>query len=201
MESLDKAVDMIMQWTSDRKKERDEVMVQLEAVIVEMREAIQIWQGYLNSPGESGDQWTLVSWLGPQQVKALHEVNLKAKERLERVCKMAGPAAGRFIWFDKDIVEMAYRQLNPGETGPDAAKSAIQVMGERIDYVRNLIERIRTAKPPAKKAAAQSTRKAGGKKSAKNKKAVKKKSKAAKSKKKAAAKARKGVNKKAPKSK
>jgi hypothetical protein len=183
MKSLDKAVDLVLQWTSDRKKERDEVLSSLDSVIADCREAIKVWQGYLDSPGEPGDQWTLVSWLGPQRVKTLHEINLKAKERLERVCHMAGPAVGRFIIFDEDIVEMAYRQLNAGETGTDAAKSAIETMGRRIDYIRDLSEHIRAAKPPTKKAPARPKAKAGGKKSAKKKKPSKKKTKTGKPKK------------------
>jgi len=180
MSSLDTAVDLVLQWTSARPKQREEILALLEDVIAGSREGIRVWQGYLEAPG---DQWTLVSWLGPERARQLHEINLKTKERVERVCLLAGPEAGRFAIFDNDVIEMAYRQLNPGETGAEAAKTAIQVMGERIDHLRGLIERIRTTKPPAKKATVKKkavkvkkkTRPARAKKKPAGKKALKSK--------------------------
>ncbi len=152
MYSLDKAVGLVTKWPADRKKERDEIISLLEEVIKDCRNAIQVWQGYLDAPGDPGDRWTLISWMGPERVKQLHEINLSAKEHIKRVSGIAGPEASRFIIFDEDIIEMAYRQLRPDETGPDAAKAAVQVMNGRIDYVRGLIERIRSTAPTGKPA-------------------------------------------------
>src|SRR3990172_4140352 len=94
----------------------------------ECQATVQVWQGYLAKPGTPGDQWTIVSWIGPDRAKQLHGINLRAKQNVEEVCRMAGPQAGRFIGLEEnvDIIEMAYRMLKPGETGTDAAKAAIQ---------------------------------------------------------------------------
>jgi hypothetical protein len=62
---------------------------------------------------------------------------------------------------------MAYRMLKPGETGTDAAKIAAQRLQERMDYIRGLMQRLRTAKPASKPAAKQSAPKKAGKKAAK----------------------------------
>ena len=163
MYSLDKAVELVVQWPADRKKDRDEIISLLEEVVKDCRNAIQVWQGYLNASGDPGDKWTLISWMGPERVKELHEINLSAKEHIKRVSEFAGPEASRFVIFDEDVIEMAYRQLQPDETGPDAARLAIQRMGERIDRIHTLIERIRTTKPPIKKTSkARPARKAAG---------------------------------------
>ena len=174
MYSLDKAVELVLQWPADRKKDRDEIISLLEGTIKDCRNAIQVWQGYLDTPGDPGDQWTLVSWMGPERVKKLHEINLSAKEHIKRVSDIAGPETGRFVIFDEDVIEMAYRQLRPDETGPDAAKAAIQHLGKRIDHIHDLIERIRTTKPAIKKTSkARTARKAAGKRPPKKKKAGK----------------------------
>lgn len=60
---------------------------------------------------------------------------------------MAGPRAGRFVALDDDVIEMAYRMLKPGETGVDAAKTAVQRLQERMDYIRGLMQRLRAARP------------------------------------------------------
>jgi hypothetical protein len=109
---------------------------------------VQVWQGYLAKPGAPGDQWTIVSWVGPDRAKQLHEINLRAKQNVEEVCRMAGPRSGRFVALDDDVIEMAYRMLKPGETGADAAKTAVQRLQERMEYIRGLLQRLKAA--PAK---------------------------------------------------
>ena len=160
MDSLDRAIELIMRWKADRQKQRADVLSRLEAVVKECQTAVQVWQGYLAKPGAPGDQWTIVSWVGPDRAKQLHEINLRAKQNVEEVCRMAGPRSGRFVALDDDVIEMAYRMLKPGETGADAAKTAIQRLQERMDYIRGLMQRLRGAKPASKVAST----KASGKK-------------------------------------
>jgi hypothetical protein len=74
---------------------------------------------------------------------------------------MAGPAAGRFVALDEDVIEMAYRQLKPGESGIEAARTAVANTQKTMDYLRGLIERVRSAKAPA--AAKKPAKKAGKK--------------------------------------
>lgn len=162
MNSLDRAVELVLQWTAERQKDRSEVAGFLEELIGDCRAALAIWQEYVAAPGAPGDKFSLVSWVGPDRAKRLHEINLRAKERLEHACRLAGPRAGRFATLDEDIVEMAYRHLQPEETGPQAAQKAIEGLNARIDTVRRAVERIRAA-PPAQKAAGREKPTAKGK--------------------------------------
>lgn len=179
--SLDRAVELISRWKAERQKQRAEALARLETVVKESQAAIQVWQGYLDKPGAPGDRWTLISWVGPERAKQLHNINLRAKENVKAVCHLAGPQAGRFIALegDVDVVEMAYRMLQPDESGPDAARTALQRQQERIDYIKGLIQRIRAGKPEAasakKSAPVKSKKKAAVKKSPKKKKAPAKK--------------------------
>ena len=147
MDSLDRAIELVMRWKADRQKQRADVVSRLEAVVKECQAAVQVWQGYLAKPGAPGDQWTIVSWVGPDRAKQLHEINLRAKQNVEEVCRMAGPRSGRFVALDDDVIEMAYRMLKPGETGVDAAKTAVQRLQERMDYIRGLMQHLRAARP------------------------------------------------------
>jgi len=164
MDSLDRAIELVMRWKADRQKQRADVQSRLDAVVKECQTAVQVWQGYLAKPGASGDQWTIVSWVGPDRAKQLHEINLRTKQNLEEICRMAGPRSGRFVGLDDDVIEMAYRMLKPSETGADAAKTAVQRQQERMDYIRGLMQRLRTAKPASKPAAKQSAPNKAGKK-------------------------------------
>ena len=182
MDSLDRAVELISRWKADRQKQRAEVLTRLEAVAKECQSAVQVWQGYLDKPGAPGDQWAIVSWIGPERAKQLHEIDLRAKAEVEAVCRLAGPQAGRFIALEgsANVIEMAYRMLNPGESGTDAARTAVQRQQEHIDYIRGLMQRVRAGKPagktaPAKKAASAKGKKKAAAKSVKKKKAPKKK--------------------------
>ena len=165
MNSLDKAVELVLRWKADRQKDRAEIVARLEGVIKECQAATQVWQGYLAKPGAPGDQWTIISWIGAERAKQLLDINLRAKHMVEEACRMAGPEAGRYVNFDEGPVETAYRQLKQGESGGDAAKTAVERLQARMNYLQGLIERIRSAKPaaaPAKGAA----KKAAGKKAA-----------------------------------
>lgn len=177
MDSLDRAIDLVSRWKADRNKQRAEVVTCLESVIKDCEAAGKIWQDFLDKPGAPGNERSPMSWVGPDRARQLHEINLRAKARVAEICRLAGPVAGRFAALDEDMIEMAYRQLQPGESGIDAARTALQNMRARMDYLKGLIERMRSAKAPA--AGKKSAKKAG-------KKTVKKKSGARPAKKKAA---------------
>jgi hypothetical protein len=155
MDSLDRAIELVTRWKADRQKQRADVLSRLDAVVKECQTAVQVWQGYLAKPGAPGDQWTIVSWVGPDRAKQLHEINLRAKQNVEELCRMAGPRSGRFVALDDDVIEMAYRMLKPGETGADAANTAVQRLQERMDYIRGLMQRLRTDKAASKSAPAK----------------------------------------------
>ncbi len=176
MDSLDRAIDLVARWKADRGKQRAEVLTRLESVIKDCQAAMKVWEDFLGKPGAPGGEWTIVSWVGPARAKQLHEINLRAKASVEEVCRLAGPAAGRFAGLDEDVIEMAYRQLKPGESGIDAAKAAVANTQKTMDYLRGLIERVRSAKAPAAgKSPAKKARKKTAAKPAKKKAAPKKK--------------------------
>jgi len=164
MDSLDRAIDLVSRWKADRGKQRAEVLTHLESVIKDSQAAMKVWEDFLGKPGAPGDHWTIMSWIGPIRAKQLHEINLRAKVSVEEVCRLAGPAAGRFVALDEDVIEMAYRQLKPGESGIDAAKTAVANSQKTMDYLRGLIGRVRSAKAPA--AAGKSPAKKAKKKTA-----------------------------------
>jgi hypothetical protein len=177
MDSLDRAIDLVSRWKADRGKQRAEVLARLESVIKDCQAASKVWQDFLDKPGARGDHWTIMSWIGPARAKQLHEINLRAKTSVEDVCRLAGPAAGRFAGLDEDVIEMAYRQLKPGESGIDAAKTAVANTQSYMEYLRGLIERARSAKAPAAagKSPVKKARKKTAAKPAKKKAAPKKK--------------------------
>ena len=182
MNSLDRAIELVMRWKADRQKQRADVLTRLESVVKECQAAVQVWQGYLAKPGTPGDHWTIVSWIGPDRAKQLHEINLRAKQNVEEICRMAGPQSGRFIGLEEniDVIVMAYRMLKPGETGVDAAKAAVQQQQERMDNIRGLMQRIRAGKPeskmtPTKKGTPTKAKKKGAVNPVKRKKAPAKK--------------------------
>lgn len=147
MQSLDRAVDALV--SGGTASARTAAIADLESLLEDCTAALQVWEQYLNAPGAAGDRWTIVSWVGPQRVKRLHEINLVARERIGRIAAAAGPSVSRSMTMPDDLIEMGYRQLHDGETGTDAATKAIEVMKERIQRLRNLVERLRSA-PPAK---------------------------------------------------
>ncbi len=172
MNSLDRAAELVLRWKANRQNERQEVLANLEATVKDCQAALQVWQGFLDKPGASGDQRTIISWVGAVRAKQLFDINLEAKKKVEHVCQMAGPEASRFIMFDEDVIELAYRQLKADETGLDAAKNAVEHLRARDNYLSGLIDRIRSAKP-ATANAKSSGKKMVGKKSHTKKKAKK----------------------------
>ena len=131
----------------------------LESVILDCQTAKGVWQGFLDKPGAPGDHWTLVSWVGPERAKQLHEINLRAKQAVDQICRLAGPQAGRFVALDEDVTEMAYRQLKPGETGVEAARASIASLQVLADELREMKERLRRPPAPASKVAKKALKK------------------------------------------
>ncbi len=182
MDSLDRAIDLVSRWKADRNKQRAEVVTCLESVIKDCEAAGKVWQDFLDRPGAPGAFGSLVIAAGPDRARQLHEINLRAKALIAEVCRLAGPAAGRFVALeDEDVIEMAYRQLRAGENVADAARSALQNLQARTDYLKGLIKRAQTAgvpsagKRPAKKTPKKTVNKKAAARPAKKKTAPRKK--------------------------
>ncbi len=143
MKSLEQAVALIGQWGPERAKDRQQILSRIDGLSSSCSEAINIWQRYLDAPGAAGDEWTILSWVGPERAKRLHEINLEASELLRQAGAIAGPEAVRFHAYENDLVEMAYRRLTTGETGPDVARSAIERMHTRRAYLNQVAARIK----------------------------------------------------------
>jgi hypothetical protein len=183
MYSLEKAVEQVSRWPSGKDKERARLAGLVDDMIRRCQEAKKVWEGYLASPGAPGTSFALLSWVGPARARQLHEINLAARAALLKVTADAGPGAGRFANLDEDVIEMAYRQLEPGETGPDAARKAVSRLDEQVSYLGSLRKRLLTAKgktasaakTAAPKKAAPARKPAGKKKATPAKKPAKKK--------------------------
>lgn len=185
MYSLSKAADLVSRWPVSMQAQRAAMVARLDALVACCQEATRIWQSYASSPGAPGDRHSLVVWVGPERARQLFDIQLAARREAQALCDLAGPAAGRLVGLDEQVIETAYRQLGEGETGSQAAATALARLDQRIQYLNGLKQRLRAApmvkagasagkKPTAKKPVfAKKT--ATGKKSAAKKAAPKKK--------------------------
>jgi hypothetical protein len=193
MKSLETAIAVIAKWPATKQKERAAAKAALAGLIADCEAAVKLWEGYLVAPTGSGDRWSIITWIGADRGKQLHEINLDAKARLAAICRSAGGRAARTVDLEDDLIETAYRMLKSGETGIDAAHSAVRTLQGRVEYLRGLSAQLAAA-PAAPKAGAKPKRAAGKPKAAKKKSAPAKKAakkQAAKKSKKSAAKPKK----------
>ncbi len=173
MKSLEAAITAIAKWPATKQKERASAQAALAGLIADCEAAIKVWEGYLAAPTTAGDRWSIVSWIGAERAKQLHELNLSAKARLAQICRSAGGKAARTVDLEDELIEMAYRMLKPGETGTDAARSAVQTLQQRIEYLRGLSAQLAASPPAVKPTVAARSKPAAGKPGP-NKKAAKK---------------------------
>ena len=159
MHYLTRAITQIEQGKAHRQINRKQAIACLEAVIAKCAEASKVWQDYLGSPGVPGDKWSVLSWVGAERAKRLHEIGLEARARMIEASLGSGDNSSG---LEDAIIELAYGQVKDGETGQDVAKLAIQRMQERVQEIRKLIARIeaapqasiksmKTSVPPARK--------------------------------------------------
>lgn len=174
MNSLDSAIAVIAKWPATKQKERATAKATLAGLIADCGAAIKVWEGYLAAPAGSGDRWSIVTWIGADRAKQLHEINLDAKVRLAAICGTAGGRAARAVDLEDDLIETAYRMLKPGETGIDAAQSAVRTLQGRVEYLRGLSATL-AASPATSKTGAKPKRAAGKPKAARKKPAPAKK--------------------------
>lgn len=174
MNSLETAVAVISKWPASKAKEQAAARAALAGLIADCEAAVKVWEGYLAAPTTSADRWSIVSWIGAERAKLLHELNLSAKARLALICRSAGGMAARTVDLEDELIEMAYRMLRPGEAGPDAARSAVQALQGRIEYLRGLSAQLAARPPDAKPKSGAGRPKPAARKSAPSKKAAKK---------------------------
>lgn len=129
-------------------KTRGAMGAELERLSQDCAAAINVWKDFLARPVNQGDAWSIVAWVGPARAKQLHEINLAARARLHAIAQLAGGEAARLMDYEEEPIEMAYRQLKPGETGVDAANVAVAKLTERA----RLFDRLRAdlGKAPVK---------------------------------------------------
>jgi hypothetical protein len=171
MYSLNKAIELVSRLPSSKQSQRAEVASLLDGLIARCEDASKLWQGYAKSPGAPGDRFSLVTWVGADRARQLFDIHLAARHQAQRLCDLAGPAAGRLLGLDEDVIEMAYRQLGEGETGSQAAEAALAKLNQRIQYLNGLKQKLRAAPPAGKPAAKAPAKKA---KTAKKKPAARK---------------------------
>lgn len=182
MQILDQTVEAVRVQGSKGRVNGAQVAATLETIAECGEQALRIWQGYLNSPGAPGDKYSIVSWIGAERAKQLHELSLKAHDLMYSLRASTGEQA-RFLVLGETPVVLAYRGLKEGETGPQAAQAAIAAQQESIAHTRVLAGQVRNfkssgtaaaKKPAGKKAAPKAAKKAAPKKKQAPKKSAKK---------------------------
>ena len=196
MNTLDRAVDALLEPRPSWQQVRKQAIVDFEAIIAHCNSAIDIWKKNQGASSPQIDIPTLVNSIGPEPAKALSELNLEVRVLSQNIAEDAEPYyLGSAINMEPHIIEEAYRQLGSEEKVADVARDAIATMQERIKWLQGLVKKIQSAGAPKKSPA---TKKSGKSKS--KKKIVKKKTKK-KAAKKAAKKKKKVVKKKVKKKK
>lgn len=198
MQVLDQAVAAIQARAGKGRVDGAQVAARLRAIATCGEQAAGLWQAYLDKPGAPGDKYAMVTWIGPERAKQLHELSLKAHELVKEVCAAAGDQA-RFLVLDESPIVLAYQMLKDGETGLDVAKAALARQQAGVAHLRALADKVAAIK--AAGGAKPAARKAAGKKPAAKRASPKSAKKAAPKKKPAAKKkaGKKGAKKKAGK--
>ena len=179
MQILDLAVEAIRKQGAKGRVNSAPLAAKLEAIAACGDQAARIWQGYLDKPGAPGDKYTVMSWVGAERAKQLHELSLQAHGLVKDVCAAAGGQA-RFLVLDESPIVLAYRGLKEGETGPQAAQVLLAEQQATNKHLRALADKLRAikstaAKPVKKPAAKKAAPKAANKKAAAKKKTSAKK--------------------------
>ena len=173
MQILDLAVEAIRKQGAKGRLSAAQLAAKLEAIAACGDQAARIWQGYLDKPGEPGDKYTIVSWVGAERAKQLYELSLQAHVLVKDVCAAAGNQA-RFLVLDESPIALAYRGLKEGESGPQAAQVLLAEQQVTNKHLRALADKLRAIKSVTAKAK-KTVSKAVKKKSAPKKKATAKK--------------------------
>jgi hypothetical protein len=188
MQILDLAVEAIRKQGTKGRVSGAQLAAKLEAIAACGDQGARIWQGYLDKPGEPGDKYTIVSWVGAERAKQLYELSLQTHVLVKDVCAAAGNQA-RFLVLDESPIALAYRGLKEGETGPQAAQALLAEQQATNKHLRVLADKLRAIKPVAAKPAAKAVKKPAVKKKVVAKKTSAKKPAAKKAAKKVAKKA------------
>jgi len=165
MQVLDLAVEAIRKQGAKGRVNGAPLAAKLEAIAACGDQAARIWQGYLDNPGEPGDKYTIVSWVGAERAKQLHELSLQTHVLVKDVCTAVGDQA-RFLVLDESPITLAYRGLKEGETGPQAAQVLLAEQLATNKHLHALADKLRVIKPVAAKPAAKAVKKPAAKKSA-----------------------------------
>jgi len=173
MQILDLAVEAIRKQGAKGRVNGAPLATKLEAIAACGDQAARIWQGYLDKPGEPGDKYTIVSWVGAERAKQLYELSLQTHELVKDVCAAAGNQA-RFLVLDESPIALAYRGLKEGETGPQAAQVLLAEQQATNKHLHALADKLRAIKSVTAKAK-KTVSKAVKKKSAQKKKVTAKK--------------------------
>lgn len=174
MQILDLAVEAIRKQGTKGRVNGAPLAAKLEAIAACGDQAARIWQGYLDKPGTPGDKYTIVSWVGAERAKQLHELSLQTQVLVKDVCAATGSQA-RFLVLDESPIALAYRGLKDGETGPQAAQELLAAQQATNKHLRVLADKLRSIKVIAAKPAAKPTVRKAAPKTAKKKSAPKKK--------------------------
>jgi len=159
MQILDQAVEAIRKQGANGAP----LAAKLETIAAYGDQTARLWQGYLDSPGAPGDKYTVMSWVGAERAKQVHELSLQAHALVKDVCAAAGKQA-RFLVLDESPIILAYRGLKEGQTGPQAVQAMLAEQQAMNKHLRALADKLRTIKPVTAKPAAKAANKPAAKK-------------------------------------
>ncbi len=142
MRLLEQAVDLVVQWPAQRRKEREEVLAHLRSLSAGCEEALAVWKEYLTATAPPGDRWSIISWIGPDRAQQLFAISQRTKAAIQQLCRAVDAKLYQFAHYEENPIETAYRQLEPGQTGPEAARKAIERMEGRMAELQELIRRV-----------------------------------------------------------
>jgi hypothetical protein len=158
MQILDQAVEAIRKQGAKGHVNGVHLAAKLEAIAACGDQAVRIWQGYLDNPGAPGDKYTIVSWVGAERAKQLHELSLQTHVLVKDVCAAAGEQA-RFLVLDESPIVLAYSGLKEAETGPQAAQAALAAQQSTNKHLRALADMLRAIKSAPVKPAVKAMKK------------------------------------------
>jgi hypothetical protein len=140
MKALDVAVQAIAT-TVTNPNERERYIGLLDAMAKDCKSAVAVWRKYLDQPGSPpADPSALIYWTGSSVARQLFDIHLACRDKLVALTN------GRATMEDP-LISLAYRKLDEGESGPQAAQKAVDEMNATVAHLERLKEQIRTTQP------------------------------------------------------
>lgn len=144
MNALEAAVDTVARKERDPAR-RKRCVDLLNGMAADCAQAAKVWGNYAGKAATvtPASPAVFINWTGPELARELFNIHLSCREKWNEFTQ--GQAT-----LEDEMVVLAYRKLNDGETGPDAARAAVETLNARIGLLKAGAEKLMTATPAAK---------------------------------------------------